>query len=1076
MAHFPPEVHAAVRVLFHNAVASGSDYTLLGLAVRAPPPIVAPDAPATFKPIPPSITPAWAKQHYAPGPTGTGAIIQLTLTTVHQTLDRPLAGWEIDFLTANAGGIEYNVAAMWLGLNCLSVRLLMAIEEQGLLKTPIQKWIKHYKGYFTALRRCPALVSDRTVEPQEVYMVRKILNCAGRKQEEADFPLELVERFERPPIHVAVTPDGHLSRSWWINLGARVIEANAKEMVKALADPAHSPHIQEWWDSRWGWMPSGATSDRHALDQLIAEDPQLSKAARGGKKEVCETRNNVWIYNALASYPTTPARVSTKHEPGEKQRALFATNDCNHIVTSYASLNVEKSANIKYMRFRQTAQDVVEWVNADLARPQGSWWLSLDYPNFNSDHEHWMMAMHERAIANAWNESPIDPVIAGFRSMASDWVAEATMRQFVYWPKGMDWKCAQEGAHAECNPTYTPPPWDVTKLAKMPTAGQNSEWPVVVETPNVEDPMRIHCKHTSTRVISGLFSGHRNTAKSNTEMHQVYSEIDSKMMAAHDPLATPLFSTDTGDDEDSLFEDWIGALHYYLGSRLNQFHLKPPKQEAGSDHEYLQRQAAPSMLPMRPLFAMLAQVAAGNWYTDVHIWYDNAIASINDKCWEMHTRGMPVKYARRLATAILNATMRVPKDNKGLGDTRAPDAETDLKLWHQLEWWMMRHGGKTGYHPLWADTGGNAEKRLDIPNIAAKPAPPRGYATHATQAWVTKHKQKFPMLDPKVWEVYEDHCRKDSHGKIYVKQRARAHQEYAIKTWQPRVTKDWPEIDWEAAPPTRADDDDVRAMIRFGGGERRPATVEEVASRFGADVTLIELGGGFLNLLSQLPPAEVGKYEMPLTAHPLRPRYTHLDSAIQSWLKINCGSVSTVAPDRLAHAGWRESHILPPPPMSTQGQRLVHILLAPNGGGKTYYVESHPAIADMDDIVRHSGLFRLFQFAKKMQGHTAATNAAGELWTTVLERGVHGVATQYHPDTFIPPHQERHWVAIIHLVIPPRPMVEERLRIRNWTDEMIQRRLDRWYAVTTNVDSFKTLSTSERRQAQLLQDWPTRLQ
>jgi len=111
--------------------------------------------------------PVAMSEAFSKGDSGTGSIIQLTITTVYEVLQRAPNSWERELMGANLGHMQWSVAAMILGINSLSAahrRLL--IDEYHMHWVPLNLWRVVFKDWIVALRRCPIYGADRTIPPE----------------------------------------------------------------------------------------------------------------------------------------------------------------------------------------------------------------------------------------------------------------------------------------------------------------------------------------------------------------------------------------------------------------------------------------------------------------------------------------------------------------------------------------------------------------------------------------------------------------------------------------------------------------------------------------------------------------------------------------------------------------------------------------------------------------------------------------------------------------------------------------------------------------------------------------------
>lgn len=939
-----------------------------------------PDIPK-YAPPPTSITPDYAKAYFTRGDTGTGDIIQLTLTTTYEVLQHPPRPWELEIMRVNTGHPEWSVAAIILGLNACHPGIVEAFYEQGYFTIPMRYWINHLKDFNNGIRRIGLCWQAPDVRSDQWVQTRKLFNCAYRSKREADWDLEYHRRNVQYPFQMRLNSKGMMSVPEWTLAIDRWTQDLAHQIVGGMEHGPRLDNLGEWFSARWGHAPSGSSTLRKNMNDVREEDSRLSSSSRPGKKCTWEAVPD-WLpyYILLFGEPTAKVRTSTKPEPGLKQRALYALDDLSTIIASFASVHVEKFMNVWGIKAKQAPADVVEWMSSAIyMNSNEEMWLSLDYSDFNHEHTLQSLVMWNMALSNAWRDSGVDERVAMEKAIACEWVAYSHMNTY-------------------CN------------------VGAENEY----------------------RMLGTLCSGHRDTARDNSALHGIYSKIVAEMMGVVDRLSTPVVTYYTGDDEDGKFSDMVGAAHYLLGHALAGFDVNPVKQRAGhKSHEFLQREATGDGLPFRPMFAALAQLASGNWYKDVHIWYDAAVQAVSDNVWELHNRGFPLLYARRLAISILDATMRVP--NAG------PDGK-----YRELEWWRYRHG--TTVHPLWYGLSGESRA---APEIVGKVSPLAEAPSLATDSWIRSRQRITGVkLQADAVDHLRTQCLKESYSTLYTNERAKNHRIYAGSTW-PERSSVIPYNELAYPVPPLPPINEIFQKLTSGEADRRPATADEVYSRFGMDAMFVEAAGGIDAVLKQLRPEVLCKYENIMVPKQLPIGYRRLDGALQSWLSV-CGSAGLPMPENrderaAPRIAKRQMYREPFMNKSTIAGVTIDVWLAHNGAGKTTYVMSRPGILDMDDIVRKSGFRQLLKAHVHHPNPLLDAELAVEVEAQILNRECFSVCTQWELNRWLLPPHIRGWNVQIHVVTIPAPIFVERLNERGWSQERIIRRWQRWQTQLTNL-------------------------
>lgn len=843
-----------------------------------------------------SVSPEWAKDYFVRGDVPRGKIA-LTLTSVYWILQRAPNRWERQLIAANIGHSEWSVAAVLLGLNCIAPSVLEAIVNANWHCVPLADWGGTIKTVLVALRRCP-IIYGCDASPYEVLQLRKILNCCIKVKGAANWEQERINMTEHLPVHFGIMENGRLSRSEWFSSTQRITEQLANEVVAQLVRNVHMVGIDEWWASRWAWAPSGSSTNKKLLKEAIAIDSRLDNSARAGKKTAFESLPDDYPSRILETEPIDIARGSTKSEPGGKQRALWASDDDCFIVSAYASLHIEKFMNAHGMLGKQAAADVAQWVlGSNISAFEHPCWLSLDYDDFNKGHEAVNLGMCDLAFAKAFMA----------HGHGASWVQERV-------------KCALWVAKSHFN--------------KYAIVG-NSFW----------------------RAFSGLFSGSRDTARNNTMLHCVYAMYAEQQCKRLDPRFGVGQRYYSGDDEDVEMCDAASALLYYVVHKLNGHIMVPSKQMAGNVHEFLQRIGMAGKHTLRPLFSMLSTFACGNWNHEQHIWYDNIISSVSDNCMELHGRGMPLVYARRLAAVTIKACMRVPVHDSS-GGTR----------WHKLEWWQYRNPSGTACHPLWygIDDVNKAAPSLEtrvIPSIAQK--------HYATDAWARKVHRLLPSLPQHRIDEYKRELCAMSYNKLYTAVKLETQQRAVVDMWPERVST-VPYHKFSYGELRMPDINELLLLLAQYPGVRRPATADEVASRMGLDQRAITFAGGWANVLCELPPHYTGMWEQPGESILADLRWHRCDPAITNWA-VNTQAVAMMEQPR-AHYTHVCTHI----DETGIDERVVNLVTAANGAGKTTWVKEcrHNGITVIDGdelLIKYDGVReQLRMLRKRMYGSDIA--------------------------------------------------------------------------------------------------------
>nr|WGM49127.1 RNA-dependent RNA polymerase [Umbelopsis ramanniana virus 6b] len=502
--------------------------------------------------------------------------------------------------------------------------------------------------------------------------------------------------------------------------------------------------FEEFFEQRWWNTPRGTTSRGGDVKrQLKNADKHLDLQMRPIKPTVMELYTRQQLLSDLRGVPFSVARGSTKPEPGMKCRALLAVDDRTALIAGYASHGIETTTKEGGMVLRQDPADVAEWVAFDLG--PNVWRVSNDYSNFNGLNSLRSMQLVDLSLAEWWDKSK-EPW-AKEKALASRWVAASYLEPFITTPLG------------------------------------------------------------EARVKSGLWSGHRNTARDNTFLHLVYLEcIKSVMSALFGDGAEHNKVRLCGDDETLGYKHWGAAvLHTVVADELG-FTSQVSKGMLSRKHdEFLQLLRQPGRAPSYPIANTILTFCSGNWYKDPVRDLNTTIADVSDHLWDLVLGGVDAAVCQKLGCYVLDYLMQVKKSDGAL---------------HPLEWWSYRSSGIPGGHPLWGgvETEGPPQIKVKLPRIKLPHA--------ATQDSV---KKEWP-----VWEKLQKHRLEDVKN-----ERAWSSYRVVAKHWlQEEYDKaalvEWPERKSVAMPDCRPQRHIVPVnRWRAVGNRDRPRSARAVAVKCG---------------------------------------------------------------------------------------------------------------------------------------------------------------------------------------------------------------------------------------------------
>jgi hypothetical protein len=775
----------------------------------------------------------YVRENFTTPPQGVGRDTKLTLMTVDQVIGG-MSDEDVKIMVLNEGWMEFAVAGIIFWKHAVNPIVKQHCEKIGLFETRLSDMKEIWGKYLDDTRRVAGVSSKYTKEENLVIAasLRKVVNLAGRDLKDADFEQEKQRTDPRYNVKFAPVPGKKTmaAQIWYDMVIAEMNDVIDKIFVNVM-EQANMRPIDKWWMQRRVWVPSGSSSNRHNLDEYIKMDERIATQDRPNKRTIAETYSYSDFKNWLVMQPRGFARVSTKPEPGFKRRALYAQDDEGTFVASYASADIEKVMNIGGMVAKQTPKDVIEWMNAasKQAGGIGRMWVSLDYSDFNKEHSKILLYMLNVRLAAKWasmrHERSND--IMAQKAYCALWVARSHLNGMVRYP--------------------------------------GEEY---------------------SRDYSGLWSGHRDTARDNTILHLVYSNVIRKIVKMNAKKTVGMhYIGICGDDEDAVHEtEETAAL--YLGAHAVVGHaINPAKQLVDYEvHEFLQRYAAGNVLPIRPLAPMVATISTGSWYKMSYNYYDTILVSMNANFMEMVNRGANKKLVVKLAIVMLNRMMRA----------RMPGREGDEEV-IELEWWSYRAADKNG-KLLWAESMENAKDGTDELEIKTNRVTPKSEApAKAAEEWLQVNKKWIKLLTPEKIGAYKKDMLQEAYKSVFGKESQTMRDINAIEQFGLRKKKSIEaakeNFDKEAiAMKSMLDKLETKEVIREvkkNYGMRRPTTLESILARMQLDPVLFQMIGGWAGVRKAGGPAAFQHYTN--TDIKIRRKQFNwlnmVDPAVASWMQ-----------------------------------------------------------------------------------------------------------------------------------------------------------------------------------------------
>jgi hypothetical protein len=719
---------------------------------------------------------------------------------------------------------EWAVAATIVMLRCLAPAIVVWLRNGNVYNCPVENWIPAMKKQLSWITRAGMIGDYISIE---VYKLRALVNVTARADEEAEWRDDISYRttWACPKFQ----PLAERPFDAYVNVLKRSVKETVAAHIRAVAKEREIEDVDRWWQSRHHTTPSGSSSLRYTVVQQLKEDSRFSGTDRPNKKAVVENLDDDWMRQCLASFPINVARLSTKKEPGLKNRPLHANDDSSYAVEAYASVHMEKALAFNAMYGKQNPADVIEWMKwQDYSLKHDCYWVSADYWNFNVEHAKWELALLNLERAKGWLELGSEEVCYE-KAWACLWMGESQFESYYRFP-----------------------------------IRQNAF--------DVPDEM----EGESYWVHNGLNSGSRNTLQDHDYMHRAYADGATETMLQVGESDNPLYLAFVGDDEDKLAEDEVKACVYIWALQTSGHNLQASKQEGGKrdseedirnchhpTHTFLQRKACGTELPVRPLAKILATLASGNWYTEPGVWFDSCITSVSDNWWECVTRGMPLQMAQKLAIAMLDRLMVVLPE-QGIDDVRTKP----------LEWFSF-----IPEHPLWENA--NVE-RLPMPDITTKPQPHHSWPRKATDAWLKKQEHILKHLRATRVEEYTNYLLRETVGTSFHHFRQRTMRDEARAFWPERIRRKY-----EFADRPLQEKLEWHSFMQIAIGlsqERRPVDAEEQAARVGIDIYLLNLCGAEVDLYKFLKPEAWSRFSEIVVKQNIQSIVHNADTSIRAWI------------------------------------------------------------------------------------------------------------------------------------------------------------------------------------------------
>lgn len=870
---------------------------------------------------------------------------------------------------------ESEVAGTTVALVALPGDVAREVLIDGWLDVPLVDWCTDLKGVLTDIRRT---LKFGSVEGEQLLSLRKLLNVTIRVNGDSDYNNEnfnracVITRKHMWGVNPAKAKKSAFTQyeEAFIRQGQIVLRECYSEYQPDMATKT----AKDFWDER---SIRGASGASKAIKKIEMLDHRLGSNDRPGKKVLVEHLDGHAWRRAFMEEPSNRAYYFVKPEPGKKLRSLYATYDEETFISAFANQGVENHMGAsKGVMVRQTPRDVLEWMCASAggrAGPEadGAFWLSTDYSDYNSEH-----TIFEMCALNVIGAVLLTERNAKFhneeKAGALAWTAHGMLHSYIVYGK--------QGKFAEC----------VTMKEGV-------------------DGIKY------TRVVNGLYSGTRATARDNTWIHKIDMEIAKHEMPDYISADDFKWEALCGDDEDVAFTDEAAAAVYVSTLAPMGHALNPVKQLAGHhNHEFLQLTAARNVRVEKPLNTLLATLATGNWYTQLGTWLQTAVNGVVSNYWEMYCRGLNLQHARRFAAVTLDRLMVAD-------DPYMPEEERTKK---PLEWWKFRNSPELP--PLFEMGDGNC---TGLPRFEAVIESDASWARMGAKDYVATHGSLLKHLPRRIKKEFEETVLGQSMGATF-------------KTWQQKKARswcfrNWPERECRAIEELRKHEDwrliqrdtiDL-AELRWGvPRSKQMLTEESVCGLMGVPFFVARRLGGAENLGGFVSLEQWGRYQ-----HVGQQFITLSGNGYE--LQMNLRAIIT----------WCISPL--PKYHGTKAMRapdtLEYVYMG-NGSGKTYLCERNRGMQDLDAVWmdKYGSIRQRCDAVAAHSSFSAHMRVTQELLRLAMTRGSM-LLGQVSPKEMIGGAQRAGINLRVTYYDPGSDVRATRMARRGWDSAKVQRRLKR---------------------------------
>ncbi|KAJ4142263.1 uncharacterized protein LMH87_007724 [Akanthomyces muscarius] len=418
----------------------------------------------------------------------------------------------------------------------------------------------------------------------------------GRGGVEVNWEQEISNKSKVPDDILAFT--GQL---WSAEYATSLIRGAIREVLETALRQLRVESFDDFMDNSFEWLvpgtPAGMQSAFSQTDLKTFLKSKYGIIPRSTKRSVMEAISRDKILQQLSSRPQIVAKLHQKlNETGGKARAIYGVTIWHYIFSNWLMAPFEKALTHSAIDINLPNAD---FVNLEVRRAQqalrGACFSSYDYPDFNSMHTHYHMAIiYEEAAAifrrstcyGAMGQHERDLVCRGYK-----WLEDSVFTQVCFLPESDEF---------------------------------------------------IH-------TVGGLYSGNRDTTLINTVLNIAYAKVvdmSCQNMALNPSVQWRLCH---GDDIITIHGSYGAAIGW--NAVAERAKLKGQEKKLLADrgyHEYLRILGCPDGKIRGSLARVVASFVNGNWETEPSFGANSRVTEILSAVDVLRRRGMREEFATKL--------------------------------------------------------------------------------------------------------------------------------------------------------------------------------------------------------------------------------------------------------------------------------------------------------------------------------------------------------------------------------------------------------------------------------------------